>query len=203
MIEWQSFLTTVLSESAASREGDMDERDIILWSLGRLGNNVLQAVRHAFLDTVFPSVASGIRCLLEIIATIDFVSSSHDNLKAYLESENTGAGQLRIPFQRLLKELGKRDGLPWLDLYQEYSELTHPKLSIVKTTFRAVPDSPALALALYDEWHPADLEEHWKATKLCVDRIATIVIAHFGLDKVLLERLEQLVGAQPFENIVE
>jgi hypothetical protein len=204
MLEFQSFLTTVLAEAARSRGGDMDERDLIVWSLGRMGNNVLHSIRHAFLDTVFPSVASGIRSLLEVIATIEYVKASDENLNAYLRSEDEGAQPLRIGFQGLLRTIDARDDLNLLELYGHYSELTHPKLSIVKTALVTFPNSSNVYLALDDEWASDALRQHWLVAQLCVDQIAVRVMGHFGMDRVLIQRLEQLANdPDPFKDVIE
>lgn len=204
MLEYQSFLTTVLFEAARARGGDMDDRDLIVWSLGKLGNSVLHSIRHAFLDTVFPSVASGIRCLLEVIATIEFIKTSDANLSAYLRSEDEGVKPLYIRFQRLLSTIDARDDLNLHELYVHYSELTHPKLSIVKTALVSLPDSADVYLTLDDEWSPDLLRQHWRVAQLCVDQIAVRVMGHFGLDTVLLRRLEQLANdPDPFKDVIE
>jgi hypothetical protein len=182
----------------------MDDRDLIVWSLGKLGNSVLHSIRHAFLDNVFSSVAAGIRSLLEVIATIEYVKASDANLKAYLRSEDEGAAPLRIGFMGLLKTLDARDKLNLLELYVHYSELTHPKLSIVKTALVTVPDSNDVYLTTDDEWSPDLFRQHWRATQLCVDQVEVRVMGHFGLDEVLLGRLEQLANdPDPFRNIIE
>lgn len=204
MLEYQSFLTAVLREAADARKGDMDNRDLIVWSLGKMGNSVLHSIRHAFLDTVFPTVASGIRCLLEVIATMEYVTVSDANLETYLSSEDEGAQPLFIRFQNLLKAIDTRENLNLHELYVHYSELTHPKLSIVKTALVTLPDSPEVYLAEYDEWSPDLLGQHWRAAQFCVDQIATRVIGHFGLDPVLIARLQQLANdPDPFKNVIE
>jgi hypothetical protein len=204
MVEWQAFLTTVVAEIARDRSASMDESQLVVWSLGRMANQILHGIRHAFLDTVFPAVAAGIRCLLEVIATIDFVLESDDNIRRFLNTDSE-SDPVRIPFQRMLREAGKQDGLPWIDLYEMYSENTHPKLSILKTAWRESSKEPErIGLAMDDEWHPDDFEAHWESTRLCLDRIATAMIGYFELDPILLKRLDQLSQENlVFEEVAE
>jgi hypothetical protein len=203
MIEWQAFFTTLVIEMAHKLEKTATERQLILWSLGRMANQTFHGIRHAFLDSVFPTVAAGIRCLLEIIATIDFILESDDNLEQFVDID--AKPPVRVPFQRMLREAGEREGRPWRELYVEYSENTHPKMSILKTAWRESPnDSYQLGVAIDDEWHPEDFKLHWDTTKLCLDRIATALVGCFALDPVLLKRLDQLVREHHvFESVAE